>query len=67
MVDRDPRQKELFDWLSSQGHDDAQIDRILAKVAEYDSQTMHESIFDSIDSGDFDIQSLIDEALGEES
>ena len=67
MVDRDPRQKELVDWLRSQGHDDAQIDRILAKVDKYDNQTMHESIFDSIDSGDFDIQSLIDEALGEES
>ena len=67
MTDNDPRQKELIDWLRSQGHDDGQIGRILAKVADYDNQTTHESIFDSIDSGDFNIQNLIDEALGEQS
>lgn len=67
MSEQDPRHGELVDWLKSQGHSDTQIERILAKVAEYDKQTTHESIFDSIDSGDFDIASLIDEALSDES
>lgn len=66
MTDNDPRHQELVQWLESQGHSDLQIRRILAKVAEYDSQTLHESIFDSIDSGDFDIAKLIDEALADE-
>ncbi|MEM8947040.1 MAG: hypothetical protein AAGD11_17830 [Planctomycetota bacterium] len=66
MSEQDPRHHELIEWLKSQGHNAAQIERILAKVAEYDSQTTHESIFDSIDSGDFDIASLIDEALDEQ-
>lgn len=67
MSEQDPRHDELVDWLKSQGHSDQQIERILTKVAEYDKQTTHESIFDSIDSGDFDIASLIDEALSDES
>lgn len=66
MTNRDPRHAELVEWLKSQGHSPADIDRILAKVAEYDSQTMHESVFDSIDSGDFDLSKLIDEALADE-
>lgn len=67
MTENDPRHQELIDWLKSQGHSDLQIGRILAKVAEYDNQTLHESIFDSIDTGDFDIASLIDEALSDET
>jgi len=63
----DPRHRELIEWLQSQGHDQQQIQRILAKVADYDNQTLHESIFDSIDSGAFDLGSLIDEALTDES
>jgi len=65
MPNDDPRQKELVTWFQEQGHGDPQIERILAKVAEYDAQTLHESIFDSIDRGDFSIGALIDEALGE--
>ena len=67
MTVNDPRHHELIKWLQSQGHTEQQIQRILDKVAEYDQQMMHESIFDSIDSGDFDLASLIDEALADES
>ena len=62
----DPRHLELIQWLKSRGHNDHEITLILAKVAEYDRQTISESIFDSIDSGDFDIATLIDEALADE-
>ena len=65
MSDSDPRHDELVEWLRSQGHSDVAIRRILAKVAEYDSQTAHESLFDSIDNGSFDIASIIDDALSD--
>ncbi|MBD14678.1 MAG: hypothetical protein CMJ72_05860 [Planctomycetaceae bacterium] len=66
MPNDDPRQQELIEWLREQGHSDLQIGRILAKVAEYDQQTLHESIFDSIDQGNFNLAKLIEEKLAEE-
>ena len=61
----DSRQQELVQWLQEQGHHQPEIDKILAKVAEYDALTLHESVFDSIDKGQFNISSIIKEALGE--
>jgi hypothetical protein len=66
MSAEDPRHQELIDWLSEQGHGPDQIEKILAKVAEYDAQTLHESIFDSISRGQFDLSSIIKEAQGED-
>ena len=60
------RHAQLIAWLENQGHSEYEIERILAKVHEYDEKTVHESIFDSIDSGAFDIQRIVDEALKEE-
>ena len=40
-------------------------EKILAKVAEYDQRTVHESVFDSIESGAFDLGTIIQEALEE--
>lgn len=62
----DPRHAELVAWLSERGHPPDEIAKILAKVADYDARTINESIFDSIDAGDFDLSSLIKEALGDE-
>ena len=62
----DPRHQDLVTWLEQQGHSHAEIEKIIAKVAEYDRQTLHESIFDSIDRGDFSIGTIIEEALGED-
>ena len=67
MSEIDPRQQELISWLKEQGHTPAEVEQILAKVAQYDQQTLHESIFDSIDRGDFNLGKIIEEALGEES
>lgn len=63
----DQRHAQLITWLEEQGHTPAEIDKILAKVAEYDEQTTHESIFDSIDSGGIDLAAIVREALGEQS
>lgn len=66
MSDIDPRQQELVGWLREQGHTPDQIEKILAKVAEYDARTLHESIFDSLSRGDFDVGMIIREALDED-
>lgn len=63
MSSEETRHAQLVAWLQDQGHDDAQIEKILAKVAEYDERTVHESVFDSIDSGAFDLGTIIKEAL----
>jgi len=62
----DPRHEELVEWLREQGHSSEEIEKILAKVAEYDAQTLHESVFDSISRGDFDLSSIIKEALSDQ-
>ena len=66
MSAEDPRFQELVEWLREQGHSPVKIEKILVKVAEYDAQTLHESVFDSISKGQFDLSSIIKEALGEE-
>ena len=66
MTNSDPRHEELVGWLKNQGHSPTEIEKILARLADYDQQTMHESVFDSISSGKFDIATIIQEALGEE-
>jgi hypothetical protein len=62
----DTQHAQLIAWLEDQGHTPSEIEKILAKVAEYDAQTLHESIFDSISSGTIDIEQLVREALEKE-
>ena len=50
---------ELTQWLKEQGHSSVAIRKILAKLEEYDAQTIHESVFDSINSGKCDIASIL--------
>jgi len=57
---------QLIVWLENQGHSSEEIEKILAKVDEYDKQTVHESVFDSIESGKFNLADIIEEALAEE-
>ena len=66
MTTLDPNHDELREWLRQEGHSDVAIRKILTKLEEYDAQTTHESVFDSINSGKFDIGALIQEALGDE-
>lgn len=63
MSSDDSRYQELVEWLQEQNYSAPQINRILAKVQEYDDQTLRDSIFDSIDRGNFDISAIIEEAL----
>lgn len=59
----DTRNAQLIAWLEDQGHAAGEIEKILAKVAEYDDKTVHESVFDSIDSGTIDLAEIVREAL----
>ena len=65
-MSRQTRHAQLISWLENQGHSPAEVEKILAKVDEYDVKTVQESIFDSIESGAFNLQAIIDEALGKE-
>ncbi|MFI4876160.1 MAG: hypothetical protein ACIALR_12505 [Blastopirellula sp. JB062] len=56
---------ELTEFLRSRGHSDAEIELILAELHRKDEDVMVDSIMDSIDAGDFDIDAIIKSALGE--
>ena len=66
MSEIDPRQNELVEWLQEKGHSTDEIQKILAKVAEYDEQTIRESVFDSIERGNFNLDAIIQEALNDQ-
>jgi hypothetical protein len=61
----DSRQ-EIQDWLTQQGYSREEIDTVLKKVEEYDTNEVHDSWFDSIGGGEFSIHKIIREALGKE-
>jgi hypothetical protein len=56
---------ELIDYLRGLGQTDAEIEKIMARVRQYEFETQHDSIMDSIGNGSFDIAKLIKEALRE--
>jgi len=55
----------LLDYLAERGHDDQEIQTIMARVHDYDEKTQHDSIMDSIGSGGMDLEALVREALGD--
>lgn len=57
---------ELTEYLRDEGHTDAEIEKILARVRQYDVETQQDSIMDSIGNGTLDLAALIKEALGED-
>lgn len=59
--------QELIEYLRSEGHSPAEIDKILVRVQQYERETQLDSIMDSIGSGSLDLSRLIKEALGESS
>ena len=53
---------ELIEQLKEQGCDAAAIAEVLEQVKEYDQQTIRESVFDSIETGGFDLAAIIEQA-----
>ena len=56
-------QDELTQYLIEQGYNEQEIKQIRAKVEEYDHRMLSDSVFDSIETGGFDLENLIQEAL----
>jgi hypothetical protein len=56
---------ELTEYLRGLGQTEAEIAKILARVRQYEFETQHDSIMDSIGNGTLDLAALIKEALGE--
>ena len=54
---------EILDWLSQQGYSATQIAKIRIKLDEFDAKTNRESVFDAMETGEFDMDALIKEAL----
>ncbi len=63
MTDKRP---EIREWLAGRGYPSEAIDRILARLDEFDSKANRESLFDAIETGEIDIEAIIKDALKEE-
>ena len=62
----DPKEfAELTEYLRGLGQTEAEIEKILARVRQYEVETQHDSIMDSIGSGSIDLAAIIKEALGD--
>jgi hypothetical protein len=56
---------ELTEYLRGLGQTEVEIEKILARVRQYEFETQHDSIMDSIGNGTFDLAALIKDALAE--
>lgn len=63
----DDNNKLLIRYLSEQGATWPEIERVISKLQEHDRKTFHDSVFDSIASGSFNLQEFIGEATNETS
>lgn len=52
----------LIHYLTEQGLDWPEIERVLARVREFDKRTVRESVFDSIEQGSFRLDEIIAQA-----
>ena len=58
---------EIEQWLSERGYPQAAIEKILERLDRFDDKINRESVFDAISTGELDMDSLIKEALGDQS
>lgn len=56
---------ELVVLLRERGHSDDEIKRVLERVRDYDDQTKHDSVMDSIGAGRMSLEAIIQEALND--
>lgn len=55
----------IANWLKGKGYSEAEIQKIMTRLAEHDQQTLTDSIFDSIGSNDKTLDQLIGDLLRE--
>jgi hypothetical protein len=56
---------EIEQWLAERGYPPAAIEKILLRLDQFDSKINRDSFFDAIETGEFDVDSLIKDALKE--
>lgn len=56
---------EIIQWLAERGHSPEAIKKILDRLDQFDAKVNRDSVFDAIAAGQFDIDALIKDALGE--
>ena len=56
---------EITQWLAERGYPPAAIEKILERLDQYDSHVNRESVFDAMEKGEFDMDALIKDALGD--
>lgn len=56
---------ELVDYLKRRGHSQGEVDQILANLQQRENDVLRQSIFDSIAAGNFDLEEIIKQALGD--
>jgi len=51
----------LIDWLKERGHSEEELAHILKRLAEYDELTTADALMDAIDSGEVDLDAIVQE------
>jgi hypothetical protein len=64
MADNDTN-ASIRQWLQAKGYSDRDIEKILAKLAEHDHQTMSDAVFDSIGGDGKSLEQMIGDLLAE--
>ena len=54
---------EISAWLAERGYPPAAIEKILERLDRFDSKINRESVFDAMETGELDMDSLIKDAL----
>ena len=57
--------RTLADWLKGRGYSDEEIERILARLADRDHQTLSDAVFDSIGNKPQKLDEIIRQVLAE--
>ena len=65
MSDDSENEQQLVEYLKQRGHSQGDVDKILKRLADHDEETFRHSVFDSIESGSFNLEAIIKEALEE--
>ena len=53
-------------WLKDKGYSDRDVNKVLAKLAEHDHQTLSDAVFDSIGGDGKSLEDMIGDLLKEE-
>ena len=62
-MDETDWETELADLLADKGHNAKEIQKIIARMRQYEVEMQVDSVMDSIDAGRFDLAAIIAEAL----